>query len=126
MLAVVADVVMPSEVLIVAKAKSCSSEQLVTTHTPYLKVEATTSGDTLSLDVSLLSAVGTSTKVGDFHSFVAVDGQPIVLTLPPFGHIALTFPGLTEGTHYVRYGVYEGSKILEDYRLCRSIVLGKP
>lgn len=120
-----ADALMPSAVMIVAKAKTWSSEQLVTTHTPYLKVEVATSGDTLTLDVSLLSAVGTSTKAGDFHSFVSFDGQPIVLALPPFGHIALTFPGLTEGTHYVRYGVYAGSKVLEDQRLCPSIVLGK-
>jgi hypothetical protein len=113
--------VMPPAIVAVAKSRTCSAMQRVVTHTPVLRVEASVSGDSLRLGIALLSLVGTSTKPDAFHAFVSVDGHPVVLSLPPQGFISLTYPGLSPGVHYVRYGVYRGDQLLEDNSFCRNV-----
>ena len=112
---------MPPAIMSVAKSRTCSATQSLTTHTPHLRVDATVRGDSLTLNVALLSIVGTSTSPKAFHAFISVDGKPVVLNLAPQAFISLTYPGLAAGTHYVRYGVYREHRLLQDNSFCSTI-----
>lgn len=102
---------------------ACIGPQLLTTHAPVLRVNASTVENSLSLHIALLSTVGTtaSRDPRSFHAFLRVDGRTLILNLPPGGYISLTYPGLSPGIHRVQYGVFSGSRMWNAGELCPRI-----
>src|ERR1700682_1187148 len=94
----------------------------ITVSRPSLSVQSRVVNDTLTLDAQLLSLVATSSEPNAYHAFIAVDGQLILLNLPSFGKISLTYPGLSSGTHFVRYGVFFGTNLLQDQQICPQVI----
>jgi hypothetical protein len=102
--------------------ESCRTASMTFTRgAPVLKVTANIAGDSLTLDAELLATEGTSPDRDSFRPFIAVDGQLILLNLPSFGKISLTYPGLSTGSHFVRYGVFYRTTVMHDAELCPVI-----
>jgi len=110
----------PPQVLTALRAQPCSNGT-ITLHAPVLKVDVRVLEDSLNLEATLVSSVGTSADSNAFHAFVTVDGQLVILNLPPFGKISLTYPGLSSGTHFVRYGVFKGATVLQNESICPRV-----
>jgi hypothetical protein len=114
---------MPMQIPGVRQMRPCSAPQVISTHAPVLRVDASTADDSLSLHVALLSTIGTSADQSPtaYHAFIRVDDQTIMVNLPPEGYISLTYPGLRRGIHHVRYGVYSGTTLWNGGTLCPRI-----
>ncbi len=114
---------LPPQVLADDRLRSCSAPRSILVEAPILRVDASTSGDALSLHIALLSTVNTSASRNPtaFHAFVRVDDRTILLNLPRGGYISLTYPGLERGIHRVRYGVYRDSSLWNGEIICPRI-----
>ena len=102
---------------------SCTDESFTAAvNRPSLSVDVTVSGDLLTVDAMLLSIdEGTSSASDAYHAYVAVDGQLVLLNLPPHGKVSLSFPGLARGEHFVRYGVFAGTFVFQEQHKCARI-----
>ncbi|MDP9024033.1 MAG: hypothetical protein M3N13_01485 [Candidatus Eremiobacteraeota bacterium] len=123
MLWFVGAMLLPPQVFADEHLRSCSSPQSFIVEAPHLRVNASTSGDALSLHIALLSTVSTSASRSPtaFHAFVRVDDNTILLNLPRGGYVSLTYPGLARGIHRVRYGVYRDSSLWNGAIICPRI-----
>src|ERR1700733_1403065 len=124
MLLLIGALLMPPQIPADLRTHRFVSPQLITTHTPALRVLASTVGNSLSLHIALLSMVGTSADPGTntFHAFIRVDYErTILLNLPPGGYVSLTYPGMSRGKHHVRWGVFSGSNLWNTGELCPRI-----
>ena len=113
--------VLPHAVRTVIAERTCYAPQRYVTHTPSFVVKPRVEGRSLTLNILLVSGVETSTKPDAFHAFVSVDGKPLIISLAPRGAVGLTFPGLRHGVHYIRYGTYTGTTLLQDTSFCSTI-----
>jgi hypothetical protein len=114
---------MPPAVYAVATARTCSGNEFFTIQGPHIEVNETISAGTLALNIRLVSNEPTSLAPGAWRAFVSVDGRPMILNIRAGEAVSVAFPGLRQGMHSVRYGVYRSEVLLQDQFFCREIPL---
>ena len=110
---------MPPPIYEVASKRSCPDSGSFIIQAPHLAVKSRFEGDSLMVDVELISRVATTAGATSVKAFISVDGVPIILYLPAGGTVSLAFPRVTAGGHSLHYGVFKGDEFYQN--LCISV-----